>query len=149
MGSSGGYIHTMDTGNLQTMRLIALPHGFKYGSLFTVSKTSQSSHSTSHVSAHSLPITTTTACDQKNNLTSANQALILPQPNMAKPNFRNRGPEDPRWRGPQKYFFTVLSIKNIIFIIYTIFTVVEISLFRRWSNEEYAGPLLPTFPMHT
>jgi len=46
-------------------------------------------------------------------------------------------PRDPRWQGPQRWYFRIELLKNIVLIAFSILVIVETSLHRKWYNAYY------------
>jgi hypothetical protein len=46
-------------------------------------------------------------------------------------------PRDPRWQGPQRWYFRIELLKNIVLIAFSILVIVETSLHRKWYNAFY------------
>ncbi|KAF2995105.1 hypothetical protein E8E13_004002 [Curvularia kusanoi] len=46
-------------------------------------------------------------------------------------------PRDPRWHGPQVWYFRIDVLKNIVLTIFAILVIVETSLHRKWYNAYY------------
>ena len=46
-------------------------------------------------------------------------------------------PRDLRWQRPQRWYFRIELLKNIVLITFSILVIVETSLHRKWYNAYY------------
>jgi hypothetical protein len=47
-----------------------------------------------------------------------------------------RQPHDPRWQGRQRNYLTVDILKNTVLIAFCILIIVEVALFRSWTEYD-------------